>query len=536
MSRGMITAPQPEAVEAGALCLQRGGNAIDAAITCALVETVVDPQMCGVAGFGTMQVFMPKRNMHGFIDFHTTAPAAATADMWADKIEAEARDGFGFFLKDRANEVGHQSIMTPGSLKAFYEAIAEYGTMDWRDIVAPAIAEADQGVVIRPTMHQYWTKFHDYGRVATVDKLGHTPSGKRIYFDDDGNVKRPGDLLENPDMASALRRIAEGGAETFYTGEMAEQMAEDIGANGGLLSHEDLASYETVRSDPLWGTYRGYRLSTGCPPGGGIMILEMLNILENFDLQAMSHNSPEYIRTVAEAMKIATSDKDRFVGDPAFVDVPIDRLTSKDYAATHADAIGRGEKAHVKRFDPTEEPRDTTHISVIDGDGNAVTMTHSLGSPSGVITDGLGFMYNGCMAVFDPRPGMPGSVTPGKRRFTSMAPTMVFRGDEPYIVIGAPGGTFIAMGILQSLLNVFDFGMTISEAVAAPRFTCNSDTIDFSNRIPRFIQQSLGQMGYPTARSHMSYTYAGVHGILIDDQGKWHGGADPGRDGMALEV
>ena len=536
MSRGMITAPQPEAVEAGALCLQRGGNAIDAAITCALVETVVDPQMCGVAGFGTMQVFMPKRDMHGLIDFHTTAPAAATADMWADKIEAEARDGFGFFLTDRANEVGHQSIMTPGSLKAFYEAIVEYGTMDWRDIVAPAIAEADQGVVIRPTMHAYWTKFHDYGRVATVEKLGHTPSGKRIYFNDDGTVKRPGDLLENPDMAAALRRIAEGGAETFYTGEMAEQMTEDIGANGGLLSREDLAAYETVRNDPLWGTYRGYRLSTGCPPGGGIMILEMLNILENFDLQAMGHNSPEYIRTVAEAMKIATSDKDRYVGDPAFVDVPIDRLTSKDYAATHADAIGRGEKAHVERFDPTEEPRDTTHISVIDGDGNAVTMTHSLGSPSGVITDGLGFMYNGCMAVFDPRPGKPGSVAPGKRRFTSMAPTMVFRGDEPYIVIGAPGGTFIAMGILQSLLNVFDFGMTISEAVAAPRFTCNSDTIDFSNRIPRFIQQSLGQMGYPTARSHMSYTYAGVHGILIDDQGKWHGGADPGRDGMALEV
>ena len=134
------------------------------------------------------------------------------------------------------------------------------------------------------------------------------------------------------------------------------------------------------------------------------------------------------------------------------------------------------------------------------------------------------------------RPGKPGSVAPGKRRFTSMAPTIVFRGDEPYIVIGAPGGTFIAMGILQSLLNVIDFGMTISEAVAAPRFTCNSDTIDFSNRIPRFIQQSLGQMGYPTARSHMSYTYAGVHGILIDDTGTWHGAADPGRDGMALEV
>jgi gamma-glutamyltranspeptidase/glutathione hydrolase len=536
MSRGMISAPQPEAVEAGALCLRHGGNAIDAAITCALVETVVDPQMCGVAGFGTMQIYLPKRGFHGFIDFHTTAPAAARPDMWQHLIEGEARDGFGFFLKGRVNEVGYQSIMTPGSLKAFYEAIVEFGTMDWVDVVAPAISEADRGFVVRPRVHEFWTKYHDYGRVPAVDKLGHTESGRRIYFHPDGTLKRPGDRIENPDMARSLRRIADGGEAVFYRGDMAEEMIADIQANGGLLADGDLANYATVRTEPLWGEYRGHRIATGRPPGGGLLLIEMLNILEHFDLAAMGHNTPEYIRTVSEAMKIATADKDRHVGDPDFVDIPVARLTGKDHAARCAEGIRRGDKAHVARIDPMDESRDTTHISVIDREGNAVSMTHSLGMPSGVITEGLGFMYNGCMAVFDPRPGMAGSIAPGKRRFTAMCPTIVFRGDAPRIVVGAPGGTFITMGVLQAILNVVDFGMTMQEAVSAPRFTCNSDTIDVANRIPRYIEESLNQMGYPTARSHQSYAFAGVHGIVVQPDGTLQGGADPGRDGMALEA
>ena len=264
------------------------------------------------------------------------------------------------------------------------------------------------------------------------------------------------------------------------------------------------------------------------------MILEMLHILDHFDLAAMGHNTPEYIHTVAEAMKYATIDKDTKVGDPAFVDIPIDELLSKDYAADLARRIKRGEKADVVRLEP-EPSKDTTHICVLDADGNAVTMTHSLGMPSGVITEGLGFMYNGCISVFDPRPGRVGSLSPGKRRFTGMAPTIVFKGDDPVIVIGAPGGTFITMGILQGILNVLDFKMTMFEAVAAPRFTANSNTVDVSNRIPRFITNELEQMGYPVARNYHSFPFAGVHGIRIKD-GQLDGGADPGRDGMALAV
>jgi gamma-glutamyltranspeptidase / glutathione hydrolase len=535
MTQAMIVAPQPEAVEEGAIILKNGGNAVDAAIACALVQTVVDPQMCGLAGFGTMQLYLPSLNHHGFIDFHTTAPASVREDMWQDLIEGEARDGFGFFLKGRVNEVGYQSVMTPGSLLAYCEAASEFGTMDWKDIIQPAIEHAQQGFFVRPHVHEFWTKPLDFGRVPTSDKLGFTEAGRKIYFNEAGNLLGLGSRVVNPDMARSLMRIQQGGADIFYNGDMAEEIDADMKKHGGYLSREDLKSYKTKRIEPLWGEYRGYRIATNQPPGGGIMILEMLHLLDHFDLAAMNHNSPEYIRTVTEAMKYATIDKDMKVGDPEFVDVPIDELLSKDYAAGLAQRIRRGERANVVRMESGEPSKDTTHICVIDTHGNAVTMTHSLGMPSGVITEGLGFMYNGCISVFDPRPGRVGSLSPGKRRFTAMSPTIVFKGDEPYIIIGAPGGTFITMGILQGILNVIDFGMNMFEAVAAPRFTANSNTIDVSNRIPRFVTRELEQMGYPVARNYHSYPFAGVHGIRIRD-GKLDGGADPGRDGMALAV
>ncbi len=535
MSKSMIVGPQPEAVEAGAVVLKRGGNAVDAAIACALVQTVVDPQMCGIAGFGSMQLYLPANGFHGFIDFHTTAPAGVREDMWVDLIEGEARDGFGFFLKNRVNEMGYQSIMTPGSLKAYFEAASEYGTTDWKDIVKPAIDHARRGFIVRPHVYQYWTKSSDFGRLPTSEKLGFTETGRRVYFNEKGELRPPGSRVENPDMARTLVRIREGGADLFYKGEMAEEIADDMDKHGGYLSLNDLQSYQTTRIEPLWGEYRGYRVATNHPPGGGVMILQMLHILENFDLAAMGHNSPTYIRTVAEAMKYATIDKDNRVGDPEFVDVPLDELLSKDYAADLAGRIKRGETADVVRIASGQESKDTTHICVIDADGNAVTMTHSLGMPSGVITEGLGFMYNGCMSVFDPRPGRAGSIFPGKRRFTGISPTIVFKGDEPYIIIGAPGGTFITMGILQGILNVIDFNMTMFEAVSAPRFTANSNTIDVSNRIPCFITDELEKLEYPIARNYLSYAFAGVHGIRIKN-GRLDGGADPGRDGMALLV
>lgn len=535
MTKGMVCAPQPEAVEAGALALMRGGNAIDAAITCALVQTVVDPMMCGIAGFGSLQLLMPGKNFHGYIDFHTTAPAAATETMWADQIESQSRDGFGFILKNRANECGYESIMTPGSLKAYYEAVAEYGTMDWKDVIQPAIDHAGQGFVVRPHIDEFWSSSNIMGRMSMLDKMRHTDAARDIYFDPAGNTYPVGARIENPDMKRTLERIRDGGAEVFYSGDLGEEIVSDMQANGGLLSMDDLRSYETVRSEPVWGTYRGHKVASNQPPGGGVMMIEMLNILEHFDLSAMGHNSADYIATVAEAMKYATIDKDEKLGDPAFDDVPVAHFLDRGYAADLAARIKRGDKANVIRLGHPEESRDTTHVTVVDEHGNAASMTHSLGMPSGVVTNAMGFMYNGCMSAFDPRPGMPHSIAPGKRRFTAMCPTIVFKNDEPYIVVGAPGGTFITMGVLQAILNVIDFDMSMLEAVAAPRLTANSNSIDVSNRIPHFVTEELERRGYPVERNPFSYVFAGVHGIRIRD-GKWDGGADPGRDGMALAV
>ncbi len=536
MQHGIISAAQPEAVEAGADILAAGGNAVDAAIACALVQTAVDPFMCGIAGFGSMHVYMPKSGVHQFIDFHGRAPRRATPEMWQDLIIAETEDGFGFALKGAVNEIGYKSITTPMTLRAFDTAVTRYGTMPLSRLLEPAIRHCADGWTVRPHVAQYWNEVPKAGRRPHTEFCTHFPATRAIYARPDGAVHAVGDLIKNPDMARTLTRVSVHGADDFYSGALAAEIIADITANDGLIDAGDLAAVAPRDNAPLRTTYRGYDIATNQPPGGGIVLIEMLNILENFDLAAMGHNSPAYIATVSEAMKIATIDKDSKVGDPDFVDVPVAELTSKDYAAAQAEKIRRGEKAHVVRFNPGgEESRDTTHVCVADHDGNIVSMTHSLGAPSGVISPGLGFMYNGCMAVFDPRPGRAGSIAPGKARFTAMCPTLVFKDGQPTHVIGAPGGTFITMGVLQGLLNMIDFGMDAAEAVAAARFCTTSNTIDITNRILRRTEADLKAMGYPVRRSPLNYAFAGVHALRLTDTG-WDGGADPGRDGMVMIV
>jgi gamma-glutamyltranspeptidase/glutathione hydrolase len=531
--KAMIVSAQPEASEAGARVLLRGGNAVDAAIAAALVQGVVDPQMCGIAGFGSCQIYSPKIGVHTCIDFHGKTPLAARPDMWLDRLEGETRDGFGFILKGNVNDLGYQSVTTPGSLMAFHEAVREFGTWDWADVCAPAIAQAERGFHVRPHVHYWWTHGADLGRVDVADRLAFSATGRGIYFRPGGRVKKIGEHVANPDLARTLRLIANGGAEVFYRGEIAQQIDADMKANGGLLSRADLEAYRTTRIDPLRGGYRGYEIATNHPPGGGIMLVEMLNILEQFDLADLGHNSPGYIRTVSESMKAATADKDAYVGDPAFVNIP-DFVTSKAHAAEIAARIRNGERIRVPRLGTPDTPH-TTHVAVVDAEGTCVTMTHSLGMPSGVITDGLGFMYNGCMGVFDPRPGRAGSIAPGKARFSSICPTIVFRDGAPRVVIGAPGGTQIAMGVLQAILNVLDFGMTMAEAVSAPRFSSTSDAVDIMNRIPDYAVEPLRADGIEVVRSALTFGIAAVHGIRIED-GRMDGGADPGHDGVALAI
>ena len=531
---GMVSAPQPEAAEAAIEIMRAGGNAVDAAIACALVQTVVDPLMCGIAGFGSMAVYLRDEGRHEYIDFHAPAPLAATPTMWSDLIEGETRDGFGFILKGRINDIGYKSICVPAALKAYGEAHRSYGKLPWADVVAPAIRAAHDGWVVRAGVSAFWSEGSHLGRTANHERLSYSASGRAFYCHPDGTPKRLGEGVKNPDMARTLEQIAREGVDVFYHGEIADRIVADMAAHGGLITRRDLEEYHPIRNRPLEGTYRGHKVTTNQPPGGGVMLLEMLNMLEEFDLADLGHNTPDYICLLSEVMKRATSDKDNHVGDPRFVEVPVERLTSKAYARELADSIRRGVRAEVARLgDPV--PRDTTQVSVVDGDGNCVSMTHSLGMPSGVITDGLGFMYNGCMAVFDPRPGRAGSIAPGKARFSAMCPSIVFRGGEPYIVVGAPGGTQIVMGVLHTILNVIDFGMDMQQAVSAPRFSSTSNAIDVVNRIPRYVTAEVEARGYQIIRNPLNYSIAFVHGIRIVD-GKLDGGADPGRDGVVLSV
>lgn len=529
----MVVAAQPEAVEAGAAMLRQGGNAVDAAIAAGLVAGVVDPQMCGIAGFGNLQVYLPGRNVHRCIDFHAKSPLATKPDQWEELIVGETRDGFGFVLEGHVNDVGYQSIATPGSLLAYFEAQTTWGNKDWDHVVAPAIEWAERGFVVRPQVAGWWNDGATMGRADNLARLRHSSTGKDIYFRSDGSLKRIGDTVANTDLAETLRAIASEGADSFYKGKIAARIAEDMAANGGLLSETDLAQYQTTHNDPLTNTYRGLGIATNHPPGGGVMVLEMLNILEHFDLASMGHNSVEYVRTVTEAMKRATVDKDTHVGDPAHVDVPLDRLLSKQHATEHAAAIRSGERATVERV--AYEPKDTTHVCVVDADGNAASMTHSLGMPSGVITDGLGFMYNGCMAVFDPRPGRANSLAPGKSRFSSLCPTMGFEDDQLRYVLGAPGGTHIAMGVTQALLNSIDFDMSMLEAVSTPRVSGTSTAIDVANGIPWSVTDALEAEGYEVIRSPRTQDFARVHGIRCGGTAL-DGGADPASDGAVQRI
>lgn len=532
--RGMVVAPQPEAVEVGVDILQGGGNAVDAALGCAFVQTAIDPMMCGIAGFGSLAVYLPQANgIHEYIDFHSPAPHAATPDMWQDLVESEARDGFGFRLRGRINDIGYQSVSVPATLRGFAEAHRLYGRLPWSDIIEPAIRAAQDGWFVRPAVYAFWNAEAEMGRAANAERIAYSESGRRLFCRSDGSPKRIGERIRNPDYANTLAAIAKHGVEVFYSGDIAARIIEDMAANGGLLCARDLADYRPQRAKPLESTYRGYRVTTNAPPGGGVMLLEMLNILENFDLAALRHNSADYIVNVAEAMKRATLDKDRYIGDPRFVEIPLMRLISKEFAHGLANEIKEGRRANVTRLLSPSPSSDTTHVSVIDREGGCVSLTHSLGLPSGVITPGLGFVYNGCMNAFDPRPNRAASIAPGKSRFSGICPSIVFRNDEPFLVIGAPGGTQIPMGVLQAIVNVIDFNMTMQEAVAAPRFSATSNVIDVVNRIPRAISRSLNAKGYEVARNPFGHTIAWVHGIKLS-KGRMEGGADPGRDGMAL--
>lgn len=532
---GMVAAPQINAVDAAASVLRRGGNAIDAAVTGAFVQMVVDPQMCGVAGFGVANV-RAAGGAQRILDFNSPAGSRAGERMWEDIVEEQDWTGYGYHLKGQVNDVGYGSIMTPTTVAGMAELLRRFGTIEWKDALQPAIDYAENGFVVTPSLWLTWNMPSPEGRIGMFRRIQTTAASSAIYLKPNGQTPRPGERLKNPDYAAVLRRLADAGPEDFYHGELAQRMAEDLGKNGSYITAEDLANYQVRDLDPLEISYRGYRVTSNPPAGGGICMEEILQIVENEDIGKLGLNSLPYIDLVAHAMRAAYADWYGRVGDPYFVDVPVGELISDERAAEWYGKIKRGEHFEVPRY---PEETGTTHITVIDEAGNCVAVTHSLGASSGVVTPGLGFTYNNNMNAANPQPGRPNSIAPGKTRITGMCPTIVFQGDEPVLALGAPGGTRIITGVTQVTLNVLDHRLSAVEAVSAPRFDCQGPILDCEGRIPSWVKDALAERDFQLFPNSASYgNFSRVQAIRRDPITQaLDGGSDPrGSGGAVMEA
>ena len=353
---------------------------------------------------------------------------------------------------------------------------------------------------------------------------------------------KPGDLVKMPDLADTLEKIAKEGSRYLYGGELGKTIADDVEDNGGILSMEDLQDYRLIERPPVTGTYRDrYRVYSVAPgSSGGTHIVQMLNMLEHSDLGGMEWGSPEHVHLFTEVLKIAFADRQRYMGDPWRVPVPVEGLTSKEYAAARVQEIGGAAKTHHHGDPGLYEGRDTTHVSVMDAEGNIVAATQTLFSLFGsmVTVPGTGVLLNNCMGLFDPRPGRANSVAGGKRMLSSMAPTIVLRDGAPYICLGTPGGTRIFPAICQTLVNVIDFGMTIQQAVEAPRVWTMGLSGTPEGRLhvePGFSDgalEKLAEMGHDVLE--VPKVAGGMNGVMVDDEGRMHGGACWRADGAPM--
>lgn len=521
----IIVCPQPPAAEIGLEVMRRGGNAVDAAVTCAFVQGVIDPQMCGIGGCGVMLVHSPSAG-DTLLEFYSTAGSRVREDMWESLFVREAADRYGYVLDGFVNDVGYQSVGVPGTVAGLHEALKTYGTISWEEAIEPAIRLARDGFPVSGYVHGFWTT--DYGPdvVPSHERIQVTPAARAIYTHD-GRLYEIGELMVQADLARTLQRLAAEGPDVFYRGEIADAIAADFAANGGFISKEDLEQYRVHVTEPIRGTYRGRQVVAAGPPAGGLTLLQMLNFLEGFDVRDHGWPSTEAARLLLEAMAWAVADRELHVADPRFVDIPTGALADKHYAAKAREVVASGGRIHDRQ--------DTTQVCVVDDHGNAVSLTHTLGSSSGVVTPGLGFGYNDYMNCFDPRPGRPNSIAPGKTRVTMMTPTMVFDRGRLSICAGAPGGTKIVTGVLQVLVNVIDHEMSAVEAVSAPRIDFQGDAVQAEGRIPRSVCDGLEQLGYPVSRRTLNYDsyFSRPQLIVVDRDGYTSGASDPRKDGGA---
>ncbi|MGJ7216177.1 gamma-glutamyltransferase [Morganella morganii] len=494
---GMVVSSQHLASQAAADILKAGGNAVDAAVAVGYAQAVVNP-CCGNIGGGGFMTLHLADGKNIFINFRETAPASASADMYLDKD--------GNLIKD-ASLYGYLAAGVPGTVKGLDYALEKYGTMKREQVMAPAIKLARDGFIL--------TRADTDVLDTTTARFKQDPEAARIFLKPDGSAFQPGDRLIQSDLANTLERIAKEGPPAFYEGDIPQIVEKASQAGGGKLTAKDFADYTISEVAPVTCTYRGYEFISAPPPSsGGVTICQTLNILEGYDLKAMGFNSADYIHTLTEAMRHSYMDRNTFLGDPAFVKNPTEKLTSKAYAEELRKEIIPGKATPSAQVQPGTGPHEkpeTTHYSVVDNKGNAVSTTYTINGRFGavVIPPGTGFFLNDEMDDFTTKigeknmyglvQGERNAIAPGKRPLSSMSPTIVTKDGKIFLVLGSPGGSRIISITLQTALNIIDHGMAPQEAVNAPRIHHQwlPDEVYYEQRgVSKDSLNLLDKMGY----------------------------------------
>lgn len=524
-TRGMVVTNHPLASAAGAEMLAAGGNAIDAAIAAFFTLTVVEPMMVGILGGGMAHIRLADGS-HNVIDGQSMAPLASGPTTFTPDPNAApgTMDTIG-----RRNAVGPTSVATPGNLMGWCEALARFGTFSLADVMEPAIRHASRGFRVTPYLHECVTD-------AAAD-MAMDPEIARIYLPG-GSPIAAGTRLVTGDYAETLRAVMREGPSVLYTGGLGQLYADHMAQAGGYITTEDLSRYRTITREALRGTYRGYEVIGPPPPTSGpLHIIQMLNILEGYDIEAMGFGSPDHVHLLAEALKIAFADRAAATADPAFVKVPVGKIMDKDYAASRRSRIDLARAQDwAAEVAPGEGEQHTTHLTVADGMGNVVASTQTINSLFGAryVVPGTGMIPNNYMYVFDPRPGRASSIAPGKRITSSMSPVIVLRDGKPVWALGLPGGLRIFPSVFQALVNLIDHGMSVQEAVEAPRVWTQGHQLEIEAGFPAAVFEAMRGRGHPVAR--VGNVAGGMSAIHFHADGVMEGAACWRADGTPIGI
>lgn len=528
---GMVVTQNATASKVGADIISQGGNAVDAAVAIGFALAVTLPRAGNIGGDGFMLIHDSLSGNQSFIDFRSIAPRAATLSMFIDNEGKESP------IAGR----GYLAPSVPGTVAGLYLAHQKHGRLPWAEVVAPSIGLARDGIVITPDEAFVF----EWAR----ERLAISDAAKRTFYKPDGSLYRSGEILKQPDLAWTLTLIAERGADGFYKGPVAEKFALDMARHNGLISIEDLAAYRPVERQPLRGTYRGIEIVTAPPASaGGATLLNILNILENFNLGEAGAGSSRALHLQSEAMKRAYIDRAKLLGDTDFVSAPVQGFISKDYAKLRARNINprRISLARTLRVgDPLRfESPSTTHYSVADSEGNVVSTTYTLGADfgSGVMIEGTGILLNNQMNNFDYEGMFEAQKTgaapplnamePGKRMLSTMMPTIAYKNGKPWLAVGSPGGSTIITTVAQIIVNVIDFKLNIDEATHQPRIF--QDATDILRVEPNFNPDTVAALKSMGHTITSDQTMGSAQSIVIEN-GRFFGSADPRRPG-ALAV